>query len=68
MCVMRFGNLDGVCFGWRETVELYGESALARRERGRGAEFENSDPHLLPWITAYGRNETLVDYLDGTRH
>jgi hypothetical protein len=65
---MRFGNLDGVCFGWGETVELYGESALARRERERGAEFGNSDSHLLPWITAWGRNEPLVDYLDGTRH
>ncbi len=65
---MRFGNLDGVCFGWGETVELYGESALARRERERGAEFGNSDRHLLLWITARGRNEPLVDYLDGTRH
>ncbi len=49
---MKFGNLDGVCFGWGETVELYGESALARREGEGGAESEHSDPHLLPRITA----------------
>jgi hypothetical protein len=69
MCgFMRFGKLDGVCFGLGETVELYGEPALARRERGGGAEFRNPHRHLLSWITTQGRNEPLEDYLDGTQH
>jgi hypothetical protein len=51
-----------------ETVELYGEPALARRERGGGAEFRNPHRHLLSWITTQGRNEPLEDYLDGTQH